>query len=370
MLQTAQDQMNKLATLRSEQELNDGANGVAISHYEYQAPDKTKFRIEGQGQSIAIGADQYYENQDGAWVQRARVENFVFPNFTFADSARSTRDGRTDRVGGENAQIVLFDTLTTSGDERIRYAYWISEAEKLVLQLAMVTTNHYMMQYYDDFDGTDIDIQAPENAIPAPTPVPLGETGLSPLATAVQGSPRPRGFITGDLEGDGALILVVGGVLVLLIGTGGKRTRSARIVTLGIGGAAVLLGIGLFIDAVNGTMAAAQNVPVNVARATTGEQIYLQNCAVCHGDKGYGDGPGGAALPVKPFDLTTHVLLHDEQYLFATVLNGRGYMPAFGSRLSQDQILDVIAYSRLLARQAQQANPGGGAPRPGFTPQP
>jgi mono/diheme cytochrome c family protein len=61
--------------------------------------------------------------------------------------------------------------------------------------------------------------------------------------------------------------------------------------------------------------------------------------------------------------------LHDEQYLYATILNGRGYMPAFGSRLSQDQILDVIAYTRLLARSAQQGSPNA-TPRPGFTPQP
>jgi mono/diheme cytochrome c family protein len=35
-------------------------------------------------------------------------------------------------------------------------------------------------------------------------------------------------------------------------------------------------------------------------------------------------------------------------------LNGRGYMPAFGDRLSEDDIANVIAYVRLLSRQAQK----------------
>ena len=80
---------------------------------------------------------------------------------------------------------------------------------------------------------------------------------------------------------------------------------------------------------------------------------------------GRGDGAGAAVLPVKPFDLTTHYFQHDEAYHFQTILNGRGYMPAFGAGLSQDQIVNVIAYVRLLAQQARQQNP-----QQGFTPQP
>ena len=31
-----------------------------------------------------------------------------------------------------------------------------------------------------------------------------------------------------------------------------------------------------------------------------GQKIYAINCASCHGPTGRGDGPGGAALPIKP----------------------------------------------------------------------
>lgn len=368
-LQKAQAAMNALTTLRMRQQLNDGAGNVALSDYQYQAPDRTQFGIQGQGESIAVGAQQYYQDKDGNWFARARVEPFVFPNFSFADTALRTRQGRADKLNNQPVQIYLFDTLNTSGTERIHYAYWI-DAGNHIAQIAMVTSSHYMMEQYADFNNPKVKIEPPANVQASPTAASVAATNASPLAAAVQGNGRPRGFITGDLEGDGALVMVVVGVVILLVGSGGKRTGSARWIPVGVGAAAVLMGVGLFIDAVNGTNAAVQNVPVNATRASSGQQIYTQYCQACHGEKGYGDGPGAAALPTKPFDLTTHVLLHDEQYLHAVILNGRGYMPAFGDKLSQDQILDVIAYTRLLARNAQQTSPNATPARAGFTPQP
>ena len=36
-----------------------------------------------------------------------------------------------------------------------------------------------------------------------------------------------------------------------------------------------------------------------------GKQVYLANCAICHGESGNGEGPGAAQLAVKPRDLRT-----------------------------------------------------------------
>ncbi len=368
-LQETQQAMNALTSLRMRQQLNDGAGNLALSDYAYQAPDRTRFAIQGQGESIAIGSQQYYQDKNGNWFARTRVEPFAFPNFTFADTALRVRAGRADKIDGQPAQLYLFDTWNTSGTDRIHYVYWVDAAQR-VLQVGMVTASHYMMEQYSDLDDPTIKIVAPANVQVLPTVAPVATTNNSPLSSAVQGSGRPRGFITGDLEGDGALVMVVVGVIILLVGTGGKRPAKTRWLLLGLGAAAILLGVGLFIDAVNGMQAATQNAPVNVSRAAAGQQIYAQYCQTCHGEKGYGDGPSAASLPVQPFDLTTHVLLHDEQYLHAVILDGRGYMPAFGDRLSQDQILDLIAYTRLLARNAQQAGPNATPARPGFTPQP
>lgn len=41
----------------------------------------------------------------------------------------------------------------------------------------------------------------------------------------------------------------------------------------------------------------------NAEVAQYGYQVFKANCAMCHGDKGLGDGPAGAALNPKPRDL-------------------------------------------------------------------
>ncbi len=118
--------------------------------------------------------------------------------------------------------------------------------------------------------------------------------------------------------------------------------------------------------------------PAATVPASQGKQLYDTYCMACHGATGHGDGPAAKNLPVQPFDLTTHVLLYDEQYLDAVITNGRGYMPAFGNTLTQDQIFQIIAYTIQLARQAQQGGApgftpgasGGFTPQPGFTPHP
>lgn len=41
--------------------------------------------------------------------------------------------------------------------------------------------------------------------------------------------------------------------------------------------------------------------PKMIAR---GRELYVAKCALCHGEKGDGKGPGAANLPLKPADLT------------------------------------------------------------------
>ena len=77
--------------------------------------------------------------------------------------------------------------------------------------------------------------------------------------------------------------------------------------------------------------------------------IYAQNCSVCHGTGGKGDGPSAVALNPKPFDLTVHARLHTEGELFWWISNGiQGTgMPAW-TGLSDLQKWQVIAYIRTL----------------------
>jgi mono/diheme cytochrome c family protein len=44
--------------------------------------------------------------------------------------------------------------------------------------------------------------------------------------------------------------------------------------------------------------------PAPVATAEDAKKYFGERCAVCHGDTGHGDGPGGASLTPKPRDFS------------------------------------------------------------------
>jgi mono/diheme cytochrome c family protein len=71
-----------------------------------------------------------------------------------------------------------------------------------------------------------------------------------------------------------------------------------------------------------------------------GAAIFRDNCATCHGGDGSGGiGPrlaGGRVVAVYP----------DPADQIAVVTNGRAGMPAFGAKLTDDEIAAVVEYTR------------------------
>jgi mono/diheme cytochrome c family protein len=71
---------------------------------------------------------------------------------------------------------------------------------------------------------------------------------------------------------------------------------------------------------------------------SSAERIYVdQGCAVCHGLIGHGG--------VGPDLVGDHFLLFGD-YVVAQILLGRGQMPGFADKLSDDQIAAVASYIR------------------------
>jgi len=80
------------------------------------------------------------------------------------------------------------------------------------------------------------------------------------------------------------------------------------------------------------------------------EAEYAGKCAMCHGEKGAGDGPAGAAFNPNPpdFSSTEYQESRTDEELTASIADGNGAMPAFKAQLSDDAIAAVVAYIREL----------------------
>lgn len=89
-----------------------------------------------------------------------------------------------------------------------------------------------------------------------------------------------------------------------------------------------------------------------------GKAQYDMFCTTCHGATGDGDGPASAALSPKPAKHSdgTYMNALSNENLYKTIGEGgtavgkSPLMAAWGGVLNEDQLWDVVAYVRSLAR--------------------
>jgi putative copper export protein/mono/diheme cytochrome c family protein len=91
--------------------------------------------------------------------------------------------------------------------------------------------------------------------------------------------------------------------------------------------------------------------PYAAASVAHGARLYAENCALCHGRDGKGDGPAAASLPRRPADLTApHLFAHTPGDLFWWVSHGKGgVMPGFAPVMNPADRWDVINFIRARA---------------------
>ena len=97
--------------------------------------------------------------------------------------------------------------------------------------------------------------------------------------------------------------------------------------------------------------------------AKAGKAKYDSLCGGCHGTGGKGDGPAAGGLNPKPQDHTNgkHMNTLTDQYLFNIIKNGgvgvkkSPLMPAWGNTLKDDDVWNLTAYIRSLAKPPYKA---------------
>jgi mono/diheme cytochrome c family protein len=100
-----------------------------------------------------------------------------------------------------------------------------------------------------------------------------------------------------------------------------------------------------------------------------GEEIYFsQDCAVCHGAEGNGQGIFSQGMNPRPIDLTDKALMDrlDDSYLFWRISEGGleppflSAMPAFEEMLEEEQRWQLVAYLRSIATTTSELPTIGG----------
>jgi len=91
-------------------------------------------------------------------------------------------------------------------------------------------------------------------------------------------------------------------------------------------------------------------LPASQKNLEEGARLYQNNCAVCHGKEGLGDGEAGKALNPRPANLAwmMKMPMTSESYLYWTIAEGgtsfNTAMPAFKEALEEDQIWKLILH--------------------------
>jgi len=105
------------------------------------------------------------------------------------------------------------------------------------------------------------------------------------------------------------------------------------------------------------------SLPGKRVSVNAGREVYQHLCWACHGVKGNGKGPASQFLDPSPRDFTApsfHVEGHEKELYRsislgpARAIHGAPYMPAWGSKLSSQEIGDVLEYIKTFKNAKQE----------------
>jgi copper transport protein len=195
-----------------------------------------------------------------------------------------------------------------------------------------------------------------------PVSEPLPQRRVPPPDTGV-GVPAPLAalwaFLPAPLGGWLPTLLLLGGAAGLTAATDIRRRSAARVLGVTRTGLLVLAVVAGLAAGSRALVQAANTVPAEAAAVTSpitaddaslarGRNVFLANCAACHGPDGAGDGPSAIGMLPAPADLALVVPRMTDGGLAYRVTNGLAGtpMPAFAATLSENDTWDLVNYMR------------------------
>ena len=81
-----------------------------------------------------------------------------------------------------------------------------------------------------------------------------------------------------------------------------------------------------------------------------GAALFKSKCAGCHSPDGSGSGPAGKAMHLRDLG-SAEVQKQSDAELTAIIANGKGTMPGYKGKLTDEQIKQVVSFIRSLAKK-------------------
>jgi len=101
--------------------------------------------------------------------------------------------------------------------------------------------------------------------------------------------------------------------------------------------------------------AKANPIKGDAAATAEGGKIYQSNCAICHGNKGLGDGVAAAGLSKPPANHSSAAVQKlTDGAIFWKISEGNSPMPAYKAVYSETQRWQLVNYIRTLAKAGKK----------------
>jgi mono/diheme cytochrome c family protein len=110
--------------------------------------------------------------------------------------------------------------------------------------------------------------------------------------------------------------------------------------------------------ALAGTGMSQRPTPATGVATTNTESVYAAKCAMCHGADGSGDTAMGKRDKLRDLR-SAEVQAQSDEQLFEITAKGKGKMPGYAGKLTDDQIRAVVGEIRAMAAKGSAGNTKG-----------
>jgi hypothetical protein len=146
----------RLRSMVTQERLASSPTAVAYTTYYAVAPDRLRFRIRGQGESIIIAKRRWDRGLRGGWHESAQSPiDPIQPYWTPVVQDATILGSAT--VQGRPVWVVSFAAPQTPGF----FTIWVDKSDHRTLELEMTAAAHFMHHTYDRFN-TPISVVPPK----------------------------------------------------------------------------------------------------------------------------------------------------------------------------------------------------------------